>query len=103
VIHRYEEDLIRELYAKRLGTRALFCGAADPGTALSSSRDLALPYQISNHASEDELAILDVVVGQILGFHRCRMEGLSPDSPSPACVITRVVGDFQIHRPEAGG
>jgi len=103
VIQRYEEDLILEVYAKRLGARAVFCGPVDPGEGLGGSRHLAVPYQISNQASEDELAILDVLVAQILGFHRCRLEGLPPDSPSLDGVISRVVGEFKIHRPEESG
>jgi len=42
-------------------------------------------------------AILDVMIAQILGFHRCREEGLQPDSPSNRGIISRVVGDFRIH------
>ena len=103
VIQRYEEDLILEVYAKRLGARTVFCGAGDPGKGLCGSRDLSVPYQISSHASEDELAILDVVVSQILGFHRSRLEGLPPDSPSLDGVISRVVGEFEIHHPEGNG
>ena len=102
VIQRYEEDLIRELYAKRLGARAVFCGAGDLATGLSNSRDLAFLTRSPGTASEDELAILDVVVGQLLGFHRSRIEGFSPDSPSPDCVISRVVGEFQFIVPRRG-
>jgi len=37
-------------------------------------------------------------VGQLLAFFRCLSAGLRPDSPSDDGVISRVVGDFAIHR-----
>jgi tagatose-6-phosphate ketose/aldose isomerase len=100
IIRRYEEDLVMELYAKRLGARTVFCGIGDPGKGLAAERDFIVPYRICRHASEDNLAILDVMVSQILGFHRCRLEGLPPDSPSLDGIISRVVGKFQIYHPE---
>ncbi len=45
-----------------------------------------------------DLVVLDVLVGQLLGFFRCRHEGLRPDSPSAEGVINRVVESFAIHR-----
>jgi tagatose-6-phosphate ketose/aldose isomerase len=103
VTARYEEDLIRELKAKRLGARTLFCGPGEPGKGLAGSRDLTIPYGLSDQAPEADLAILDVLIAQILGFHRSRLEGLSPDSPSVDGVISRVVGQFQIHRSGENG
>jgi tagatose-6-phosphate ketose/aldose isomerase len=51
-------------------------------------------------ADDDGLELLDVMIGQILGFHRCLEEGLRPDSPSESGVISRVVADFRIHAAE---
>ena len=52
-------------------------------------------------ALEDEdWPVLDVIVGQVLAFFRCRKEGLQPDSPSSDGVIHRVVQNFALHRPE---
>jgi D-galactosamine 6-phosphate deaminase/isomerase len=42
--------------------------------------------------------VLDVVVGQLLAFFRCLHVGRRPDAPSDEGVISRVVGDFAIHR-----
>jgi hypothetical protein len=41
--------------------------------------------------------LLDVMIAQILGFHRCREEDLRPDSPSEGNITSRVVGDFRIY------
>jgi len=41
------------------------------------------------------------VVGQLLGFFRCLVEGLRPDSPSEDGIINRVVQSFTLHQPRA--
>ena len=98
LIRSYERDLIRELNAKRLGLRKLFAGSGDPGAGLSQERALAIAYDLPADMADDDLTILDVVIGQILGFHRCLQEGLQPDQPSTSGVISRVVEEFPIHR-----
>lgn len=97
-IRSYERDLIRELNAKRLGLRKLIAGIGDPGAGLVQDRDVAISYDLPADTADDDLTLLDVVIGQILGFHRCLIEGLQPDQPSASGVITRVVGEFPIHR-----
>jgi tagatose-6-phosphate ketose/aldose isomerase len=99
VIRRYEEDLIRELQYKRLGARKLVAGVGDPSRDLLGAQDLSISYRLPDSAAGTEV-LLDAMLAQILGFHRCRMEGLEPDSPSVDGVISRVVGEFRIHRPE---
>jgi tagatose-6-phosphate ketose/aldose isomerase len=102
MVRAYECDLITELNAKRLGARKLVVGVGDPGASLCSSADLAMSYQFAGaHTDDADLALLDVMIGQILGFHRCREEGLQPDAPSVSGVISRVVGEFRIHLPES--
>jgi tagatose-6-phosphate ketose/aldose isomerase len=102
LIRAYQRDLIAELDAKRLGARKLVVGVDDPGAVLGKVSDLAISYEFPGYDADDEdLALLDVMIGQILGFHRCREEGLQPDSPSESGVISRVVGDFRIHVAEA--
>ncbi len=98
LIRSYERDLIRELNAKGLGLRKLFAGTGDPGAGLYQERDVAVSYDLPADTADDELTLLDVVIGQILGFHRCRAEGLQPDQPSASGVISRVVEPFPIHR-----
>ena len=100
LVRCYERDLILELDAKRLGARKLIAGVESQGVGLCEGLDLAVSYEFPGHGIEDaDLALLDVMVAQILGFHRCREEGLQPDSPSEDGVISRVVGEFRIHSP----
>jgi tagatose-6-phosphate ketose/aldose isomerase len=102
LIRAYERDLIAELDAKKLGVRKLVAGVEDPGAGLCKGSDLAISYEYPGQDADDaDLALLDVMIGQILGFHRCREEGLQPDSPSKTGVISRVVGDFRIHEAES--
>jgi tagatose-6-phosphate ketose/aldose isomerase len=98
LIRAYERDLILELDAKRLGARKLVAGVDDPGVGLCKGDDLAVTYDLPGRPVEEaDLALLDVMIAQIMGFHRCREEGLLPDSPSEEGIISRVVGDFRIH------
>ncbi len=98
LIQAYERDLIAEMDAKRLGARKLVVGMEDAGASLAKGSDLAVSYETPGRVFEDsDLALLDVMIGQILGFHRCREEGLRPDCPSEEGVISRVVGEFRIH------
>jgi len=50
---------------------------------------------------DENAPIIDVVVGQLLGFFRCLQEGLRPDSPSEDGIINRVVQSFTLHQPRA--
>jgi tagatose-6-phosphate ketose/aldose isomerase len=94
----YESDLITELDAKGLGGRKLVIGADQSSGELCNGSDLGISYEFPGNQPDDaDLALLDVMIGQILGFHRCREEGLQPDSPSESGVISRVVGEFRIH------
>ncbi len=99
VIRAYECDVIRELDAKQLGARKLVAGTGNPGAGLCQESDLAIPYEIRGE-EDDGLELLDVTIGQILGFHRCIEEGLRPDSPSESGIISRVVADFRLHAAE---
>jgi tagatose-6-phosphate ketose/aldose isomerase len=101
LIRAYQRDLIAELDTKQLGARKLLTSAHDAVAAPSRASDLAITYEFpDNEPNDADLALLDVMVGQILGFHRCREEGLQPDSPSKSGVIRRVVVEFRIHLPE---
>ena len=99
LVRNYEKDLIRELNAKELGARKLIAGYGDPGAGLCRGQDMAIPYAVPEESADDDLTVLDAMIGQILGFHRCLEEGLHPDSPSDSGVISRVVGEFCIYGP----
>ena len=55
---------------------------------------MAISYEVPDETPDDALTVLDAIIAQILGFHRCLEEGLQPDSPSANGVISRVVGGF---------
>src|ERR1035441_4515002 len=50
---------------------------------------------------DDNVAVLDVVAGQLLAFFRCLAGGLRPDMPSSG-VISRVVNEFTVRRRQKG-
>ncbi len=91
----YEEDVITEINRKQLGARKLIVGAGvDP--ALLADGDVALEVPAMAELGDDNVPVLDVMVGQLLAFFRCRAEGLRPDMPSEGA-ISRVVNPFRIH------
>ena len=61
-------------------------------------RSVTVNLQGVDDLADDELAVLDVMAGQLIGFFRCLHEGLKPDSPSASGVISRVVNNFTVHR-----
>jgi len=97
VTRAYEADLVRELNRKKLGARKVIVGPAVPDDIVSAGDVVIDPPGLASVADEDA-PVLDVVVGQLLAFFRCLYIGLRPDSPSDEGVISRVVGDFAIHR-----
>jgi tagatose-6-phosphate ketose/aldose isomerase len=97
-IRAYESDLIRELSRKQLGLGKLIFGERIPAD-LAGAADVLVECGGSSLDDED-WPVLDVIVGQVLAFFRCRKEGLQPDSPSSDGVINRVVQNFALHRPE---
>jgi tagatose-6-phosphate ketose/aldose isomerase len=96
----YESDLIRELSRKKLGSGKLIFGERIPQD-LAGAADVLLECAGPAALDDEDWPVLDVIVGQILAFFRCRKEGLEPDSPSSDGVINRVVQNFALHRPGA--
>ena len=78
----YERDLLYELADKDVRPRTLLVG---PGG------------DVDFDLEDDDAALLDVVVGQLLGLFRSLALGLRPDAPSAKGVISRVVRPFEIH------
>lgn len=93
----YETDLLDELHRKGIGWRRVIVGRAIPAELLHDG-DLGVELRGVDGLADDDLAVLDVMVGQLIGLFRCMGEGLKPDSPSASGVITRVVNDFTVHR-----
>ena len=97
MVRAYELDVVRELAQKQLGMFRILVGQDLPRD-LAASQDVVIPYHVGNLADED-LPVLDVLVGQILAFFRCLQEGLRPDCPSENGVIHRVVKAFDLYLP----
>lgn len=75
-------------------------GSGRLGSFQTRCEKSAVSFTDTNLADED-LPILDVVVGQLLAFFRCLHEGLRPHIPSENGVIHRVVQAFTLHLPRA--
>jgi tagatose-6-phosphate ketose/aldose isomerase len=97
VTRAYEVDLVRELNQKQLGARKVIFGSEVPPD-LASPPDVVVEMAGLAAVSDDDAPVLDAVIGQLLAFFRCLAAGLRPDAPSDDGVISRVVGDFAIHR-----
>ena len=98
LVRAYELDLLRELDRKGLGTRRIVFGAGLPSGLASTPDTVLLDSAASVPCQDEDLTLLDALVGQLLAFFRCLAAGNRPDSPSEASVITRVVSGFEIHR-----
>jgi tagatose-6-phosphate ketose/aldose isomerase len=99
LLRAYESDLLRELDQKQLGLLKIVVGENIP-VDLLRKEDVAVECVGLKELGDENAPILDVLVGQLLGFFRCLHEGLSPDSPSKSGVISRVVQSFTLHLPE---
>ncbi len=97
----YQMDLLKEVDRKRLGGWKVVVGGDIPADVLSPG-DLALEMAGLAGLGDEWVAIASVVVGQLLAFLRCRVEGLRPDEPAVSDSITRVVGNFTLHNLSAG-
>jgi tagatose-6-phosphate ketose/aldose isomerase len=99
-VRAYECDLMRELDQKNLGLLKLVVGDHVPPDVVRD-HDVVINLGLAQ-AGDDSTPVIDVVVGQLLGFFRCMHEGLRPDSPSESGVINRVVQSFTLHFPAGG-
>jgi tagatose-6-phosphate ketose/aldose isomerase len=94
----YEVDLIRELNRKKLGKRKVIVGEGIPDDLLRRG-DVAVECPGMKQVGDDNVAVIDVLAGQLLAMYHCLSIGLRPDSPSPEGIISRVVEDFRVHKP----
>ena len=89
---RYEEDLLAELRAKKLGR--IVCIA----TPLAGPEIADIAIAASAPTLPDPLRTpFEIVFAQLLAYHMSLRAGLDPDSPSPDGVITRVVRGVRMH------
>ena len=97
-VQAYESDVLRELAQKQLGLFRLMVGKDVP-KELVCAKDIVISYQGAEELADNDMPVLDAVVGQLMAFFRCLQEGLQPDSPSQSGVIHRVVRGFPLHFP----
>jgi D-galactosamine 6-phosphate deaminase/isomerase len=97
LVRAYETDVIRELDRKKLGSGRLVVGSGVPPD-LAGPRGSIVDGDVSAALDDEDLVLIDVLVGQLLAFFRCVDAGHRPDSPSSDGVISRVVSGFEIHR-----
>ena len=95
-IRAYEADLLRELDQKELGRLKLIIGEDVP-KEVQRPNDVVIECRGLREVGDQNAPVIDVVVGQLLGFFRCLNEGLRPDSPSEDGIINRVVQSFTLH------
>lgn len=97
IVRAYEQDVLVELRRKGLGRWRLLVGERLPQELTPGGEDVGIEVNGRDGSFDDgELALLDVVAGQLLAFFRCLHGGGRPDSPSSG-VIRRVVEGFAIH------
>jgi len=94
----YECDLMRELDQKGLGMLKLIVGDDVPADIVRE-QDVVIDCPGLSEIGDDTAPVIDVLVGQLLGFFRCLRAGFRPDSPSESGVINRVVQSFTLHFP----
>jgi tagatose-6-phosphate ketose/aldose isomerase len=99
-LRAYETDLLRELDQKELGLLKVIVGESVPGDVVQND-DVVLNCPGASQVGDENFAVVDVLVSQLLAFFHCLEIGLRPDSPSEDGVINRVVQTFHLYLPEA--
>jgi tagatose-6-phosphate ketose/aldose isomerase len=94
VRRRYEEDLVSELRAKKIG---YLVGIVDPG-ASEGLFDEIIPA-VAPQTVDALRTPYEILGPQLIGYHLSLRIGLNPDNPSPNGVINRVVQGVRIHPP----
>lgn len=93
---RYELDVLREIRAKRL-VQEMVIIAQHPGKELHEAGGSVLGVDLTERVSDDHLAPLMVLFGQLFALYSSVALGLRPDAPSPDGVISRVVSGVEMH------
>jgi tagatose-6-phosphate ketose/aldose isomerase len=99
-LRAYESDLLRELDRKDLGLLKIIVGEDIPPDLIRKD-DVAIECAGMKDLGDENSAIIDVLVGQLLAFFCCLEAGFRPDSPSENGIISRVVQSFTLHLPSA--
>ena len=91
-IRRYDQELLEELHAKKLGYVVAITPAELNGVPVAHQIRAIAPELPDNLRTPFE-----IVFAQLLGLHLSLRTGLNPDNPSLGGVITRVVRGVRIH------
>lgn len=89
---RYEQDLLEELRAKKLGQLIVVTAADAPPAALGEVVPAMAP-ELPDYLRTP----FEIVFPQLFAYHLSLQSGLNPDNPSPGGVINRVVQGVRIH------
>jgi tagatose-6-phosphate ketose/aldose isomerase len=89
---RYEDDLLAELHAKKLGRIIVI--VADGASPMAFAE--AVPAMAAE-LPDDLRTPFEIVFPQLLAYHLSLQSGLNSDNPSPGGVINRVVQGVHIH------
>jgi tagatose-6-phosphate ketose/aldose isomerase len=95
-VRRYELDLLREVQQKKLAEEVVVI-AQRPEAELRAVASAVLEVELAEQVSDDHLAPVMVLFGQLLGLYSSLAQGLKPDAPSPGGVINRVVAGVEMH------
>jgi tagatose-6-phosphate ketose/aldose isomerase len=95
-VRRYELDLLREVQHKKLADEVVVI-AERPEPELRQVASSVLELEVAEPVSDDHLAPVMVLFGQLLGLYSSLAQGLKPDTPSPGGVINRVVAGVEMH------
>jgi tagatose-6-phosphate ketose/aldose isomerase len=95
-VRRYELDLLREVQQKKLAEELVVI-AQRPEAELRAVASVVLELDLIEEVSDDHLAPVMVLFGQLLGLYSSLAQGLKPDAPSPGGVINRVVAGVEMH------
>ena len=88
----YEQDLLRELRAKKIG---YLVGIADPAET-GDLFDTIIPA-VAPDLPDALRTPYEIIAPQLFGYHLSLAKGINPDNPSPGGVINRVVQGVTIH------
>jgi tagatose-6-phosphate ketose/aldose isomerase len=98
--HLYEMDLLAEIRQKGLGRKTVVMagGRNDPDRQeIGALTDGIFDYGPVPSVTDQVLAPLAAMTGQLMGVFLSLHAGLRPDNPSPSGVINRVVQGVRIH------
>lgn len=93
---QYEIDLLTELRAKQLGSRMIVVAPAQD-SRLTKLTPNVLSLDAPKGFPDRCRPPVDVIIGQLLGLFFSIHNGMTPDSPSPSGVISRVVSHVKIY------